>query len=276
MNSRRSCSGSGMRLVIFAASVTSGGALRWIRVGRRHSFALKGWLDAFLPTPMSADDFEEQRREQWPEQYKATLDEWASPVAGDCDLSARLRPMLRRTQLETRSLRQVYDANADGWDCSAFHAKCDTLGAALVYGRTRDGDEIGAYNPKGWASMGNARPSPAAFLYNLSPDVDGRPTKIRAESYMGCNSVSSDAPSRGIDFGVEAFCVPLRADEDRGSGSEKRAYSKLGVYFEGEGALWGPGKAKTTMLTELKVFAGVYAPGEEYPYSGAVMDMTSG
>lgn len=265
-----------MKLALLALSVSSGGALQQhARRGGRRRVALHGWLDAFLPAPISDEDFEEQRRAQWPEQYKATLDEWADPVASDGELAARLRPMLRRTQLESRGVKLAYDAETDGWNCGAFHGACDTLGAAVVYGKTRDGEEVGAYNPKGWASMGNARPSPAAFLFNLREGPDGRPRKIRAESYMGCNSISSDAPDRGIDFGAESFCIPLRADGDRGSGSEQRAYSKLGVYFEGEGSLWH-GTSQTTMLTELKVFTGIYAPGEEYPYSGAVMDMTSG
>ncbi|KAH8051172.1 hypothetical protein JL722_10869 [Aureococcus anophagefferens] len=100
----------------------------------RRGVALTGWLDAFLPAPMTDEEFEEDRRSRWPEQYAAVLDEWAEPLASDGAL--------------------------------------------------------------------------------------------------------------------------------------------LGVYYEGEGALWGAGQ--TTALAELKVFAGVYAPGEEYPYAGAVMDMTSG
>ena len=238
----------------------------------RRGVALTGWLDAFLPAPMTDEEFEEDRRSRWPEQYAAVLDEWAEPLASDDALVARLRPLLARNQLTTRALELAYDAERDGWSAGAFHRGCDGRGACVVYAKTEDGAEVGAYNPKGWASMGNARPSPAAFLFRLRDG--GEPLKLRSASHIGCNSISSDAPDRGIDFGVEGLCIPLRASEDRGPGSERRAFSKLGVYYEGEGALWGAGQ--TTALAELKVFAGVYAPGEEYPYAGAVMDMTSG
>ena len=244
--------------------------LRQRRVGVR----VQGWLDAFLPAPMSDEEFLEDRKKRWPEQYAAPLDAWAEPVAGDEGLVARLRPLLASTQLESRPLECAFDAAVDGWTSEQFHAKVDTRGAALVYAVTEDGCEVGAYNPKGWASMGNARPSPAAFLYAFRGDGAERPTKLRSASHIGCNSCSSDAPSRGIELGVEALCVPLRISEDRGPGSERRAFSKLGVYYEGAGALWGG--TQVTALAELKVFAGVYAPGEDYPYAGAVMDMTSG
>ncbi|EGB02723.1 hypothetical protein AURANDRAFT_68622, partial [Aureococcus anophagefferens] len=258
----------------------------------RRGVALQGWLDAFLPAPMTDEEFEEDRRSRWPEQYAAVLDEWAEPLASDDALLSRLRPLLARNQLTTRALELAYDAERDGWSAEAFHRGCDGRGACVVYAKTEDGEEIGAYNPKGWASMGNAqgskrernsqlqrllsrpfptrnaRPSPAAFLFLLRDG--GEPLKLRSASHIGCNSISSDAPDRGIDFGVEGLCIPLRASEDRGPGSERRAFSKLGVYYEGEGALWGAGQ--TTALAELKVFAGVYAPGEEYPYAGALID----
>ena len=223
---------------------------------------------------MTDEEFEEDRRSRWPEQYAAVLDEGAEPLASDDALVARLRPLLARNQLTSRELELAYDAARDGWSAEAFHRGCDGRGACVVYAKTEDGEEIGAYNPKGWASMGNARPSPAAFLYAFRGDGAERPTKLRSASHIGCNSCSSDAPSRGIELGVEAFCVPLRISEDRGPGSERRAFSKLGVYYEGAGALWGG--TQVTALAELKVFAGVYAPGEDYPYAGAVMDMTSG
>ncbi|KAH8083446.1 hypothetical protein JL720_8330 [Aureococcus anophagefferens] len=189
----------------------------------RRGVALTGWLDAFLPAPMTDEEFEEDRRSRWPEQYAAVLDD------------------------SRRGSSNSPTAARDGWSAEAFHRGCDGRGACVVYAKTEDGAEVGAYNPKGWASMGNARPSPAAFLFRLRDG--GEPLKLRSASHIGCNSISSDAPDRGIDFG-------------------------LGVYYEGEGALWGAGQ--TTALAELKVFAGVYAPGEEYPYAGAVMDMTSG
>lgn len=223
---------------------------------------------------MSDEEFEADRRAKWPEQYAAPLDARAEAVDGDDALITRIRPLLACTQLEHRELTLTYDAAAHGWSTTAFHAAVDCKGAAVVFCRTEDGAEVGAYNPKGWASMGNARPAPAAFLFNLEKGA----RKIRAESYMGCNSISSDAPDRGINFGVEALCVNLKPNE-REDDAERRAYLKLGAYFRkddngGEGAIWGG--AGSTTLAELVVYTGVYLPGEDFPYAGAVMDMTSG
>ena len=266
-----------VRLLCLATAVAAlrTSAAQRLRGGRRR-VALSGWLDAFLPAPMSDEEFEADRRSRWPEQYAAPLDARAEPVDGDDALLARIRPLLARTQLETRPLAVAYDAAEHGWSTTAFHDAVDCRGAALVFCRTEDGAEVGAYNPKGWASMGNARPSPAAFLFNLEKGA----RKVRAESYMGCNSISSDSPDRGINFGVEALCVNLRPDERDGDGGERRAYSKLGAYFRrddngGAGeALWGG--AGPARLAELKVYTGVYEEGEDFPYAGAVMDMTSG
>lgn len=242
---------------------------------RSRGNALAGWLDNFLPKPLTPEEFEADRRERWPEQYAAVLDEVAAPLAGDEGVALRVRPLLARTQLEARPLRVAYDAARDGWSPAAFHGAVDASGAAVVYARTTRGLELGGYNPKGWASMGNARPSPAAFLFAFDRG-EGEPmpaTKLRSASHIGCNSVAFDAPTKGIDFGVEAFAVPLREDEPR------RARSKLGVYYEkrpdGGETLW-TGGASSVELDELLVLVGVYPEGHDIEYSGAVMDMTSG
>lgn len=208
-------------LLVHLLCLTAVAALRAPAVSRLPRVALSGWLDAFLPTPMSDEEFEAARRAKWPEQYAAPLDARAEAVDGDDALITRIRPLLACTQFERRELTLTYDAAAHGWSTTAFHAAVDCKGAAVVFCRTEDGAEVGAYNPKGWASMGNARPSPAAFLFNLEKGA----RKIRAESYMGCNSISSDAPDRGINFGVEALCVNLKTSE-READAERRAYSK--------------------------------------------------
>ena len=107
----------------------------------------RGWLDAFLPAEQP--DFEKNRRSQWPEQYAATTDEWADPVASDDATTRRLRPLLKNTQLESRALRLAYDASVDGWSARQFHAAVDGLGASVVLAST-GALELGGYNPKGW------------------------------------------------------------------------------------------------------------------------------
>ncbi len=52
--------------------------------------------------------------EQFPEQYPAIIDEWADPVEGDDAEIATLRPFLKNTNLKSRKVHMLYDANRDG------------------------------------------------------------------------------------------------------------------------------------------------------------------
>ncbi len=72
--------------------------------------------------------------EKFPEQYPATVDEWADPVETDNAEMASLRPLLKNTNLEFRSLRLTYSANRDGWNAEAFHKKVDRQGAGTSQG----------------------------------------------------------------------------------------------------------------------------------------------
>ena len=50
--------------------------------------------------------------------------------------------------------------------------------------------------------------------------------------------------------------------------------ASLGPYYErredGSNSIFAPGEKNTAQLTELKVFVGVYAEGEEIPYDDAL------
>jgi hypothetical protein len=83
-------------------------------------------------------------RERFPEQYPATVDEWADPVESDTKDVALLRPLLKNTNLEFRALKLTYDANRDGWNAATFHKKVDKLG-----GGTR-------MDMCGWSATGKA------------------------------------------------------------------------------------------------------------------------
>ena len=71
--------------------------------------------------------------ERFPEQYPAVLDEWADPVGSDTAEMAKLRPLMKNTNLETRGLKLSYDANRDGWDAIKFHQAVDKKGGAICF-----------------------------------------------------------------------------------------------------------------------------------------------
>jgi len=93
----------------------------------------------------------------------------------------------------------------------------------------------------------------------------------------------------GISFGPDALVIPLQRG---GPAAERTARSKLGPYYEkgprGEGSLFAFGNGTgnspsssgrggaTVELEELVVLVGKYGPDEDVPYSGGVLDMTSG
>lgn len=228
-----------------------------------------GWLENFFEPQKSSSSSSLSRQVQYPEQYPATYER--NEVTLDDDEGRNeaklMRPLLKHTQLETRALNVVYDASKHGWNSAAFHTAVDGKGAAVVLATTRDGMICGGYNPKGWASLGGARPSVAAFLfYEQAP---GRFQKLQKVGGGGL-ACARDDPDFGISFGPDGLVIPLQP------GRERLAHSKLGPYFER-----GPQQLESlfngaTELTELKVLVGRYEPGEDIPYSGGVLDMTSG
>ena len=108
-------------------------------------------------------------KERFPEQYPATIDDWAEPVASDSKDMAVVRPLLKNTNLESRGLMLTYSASRNGWDPMKFHQAVDRKGGALVVCTTQSGLLCGGYNPKGWVGYGEARGSIAAFLFVREP-----------------------------------------------------------------------------------------------------------
>ncbi|KAL3921508.1 MAG: hypothetical protein SGILL_002713, partial [Bacillariaceae sp.] len=164
-------------------------------------------------------------------------------------------------------LQLVYDAQKKGWNPTAFHQAVDGKGASVVIAETVEGNVCGGYNPKGWSSLGGARPSVAAFLfYQKAP---GKFQKLQKVGGGGL-ACARDDPDFGISFGPDALVIGLQP------GRERIAQSKLGPYFER-----GPQDLTSLFggveeLMQLKVLVGCYEEGEEIPYSGGVLDMTSG
>jgi hypothetical protein len=252
---------------------------------------MQGWFDNLFPAPISdSSSAGSDRQLKYPEQYPATYDLSDMKVSSD-DADAKLvRPLLKQTQLECRRLRVAYNARSQGWNPQAFHRAVDGQGAAIVLAKaSRSSNEnnkskewFGGYNPKGWTSLGGARPSVAAFLWyttTAATITDANKSsatktlqKLRKVGGGGLACVKDDG-NTGIWLGADGLVIPL---ED---GNEpRRAQSKLGPYFErgpdNLSSIFGAGAA--VELSELKVLVGVYERGEEIPYAGGVLDMTSG
>ncbi len=93
--------------------------------------------------------------DELPDQF-VDMEGEAAPVAEDNDTVALFRPLLSRTQLESKPLRLAYDAERDGWSPAAFHRGVDSFGAAVVLAVTEGGAIIGGYNPEGGAGCPHA------------------------------------------------------------------------------------------------------------------------
>jgi hypothetical protein len=235
-------------------------------IHRAYTMARSGWLEIFFEPPISSSA--SSRQVDFPEQYPATYQLNDVHVQDDEQLpEAKLvRPLLKNTQLEVRPLQLVYDAEKDGWNPTAFHRAVDGKGAAIVLAKTVEGSVCGGYNPKGFASLGGARPSVAAFVFY---EREGGFQKLRKVGGGGL-ACARDDPDFGISFGPDALVIGLQ------TGRERMAQSKLGPYYER-----GPQDLPSlfggvTEMVQLKVLVGCYKTGEEIPYSGGVLDMTSG
>lgn len=198
---------------------------------------------------------------RFPEQYPATTTEWADPVASDNKEMAKVRPLLKNTNLETRALKLTYDANRNGWNANSFHKAVDKLGGGLVVCTTTDGLVCGGYNPKGWVGYGEARGSIAAFLFVFNPD--GTVTKLRKVG--GPSLAQQDLPELGPSFGADSLVIPFLQD------NPKMARSKLGSYYErfddGTNTLFRT--SASVQLRDLKVYHGVYGKDEYIPFTDA-------
>lgn len=214
-------------------------------------------------------------RDRFPELYYATLDEFAEAMESDDTTSKLFRPLLARTQLQSRAVQLVYDAEIDGWSAEAFHAGVDRRGACVVICET-SGAVFGGYAPKGFVGYGETRGSKAAFMFTW-PDGDTSKKAMKMRKVAGAGLAVIDQPDSGPRFGAEELNIPLRPpratweSDDR----DRKAMSKLGSYYEkrpdGSNCLFADGESgKGTLLKSLKVYAGVYEEGEEIPYNDAV------
>jgi hypothetical protein len=226
------------------------------------------WLEDFFEPPSSSSS-STSREVQYPEQYPATYELNKVTIQADSNSAEAkfVRPLIKKTQLESRPLQLVYNAQRDGWNPAAFHRAVDGKGAAIVMAKTKSGMPCGGYNPKGWASLGGARPSVAAFLFYEK--TNGSYQKLQKVGGGGL-ACARDDPDFGISFGPDGLVLSLR------KGAERSATSKLGTYFERGPENLASLLGGATELSDLKILVGKYEIGEDIPYSGGVLDMTSG
>lgn len=252
----------------------------WRRQGAHGgATGLHGWFDMFWESKESSSA---SRQVEYPEQYPATYEPNAIVLEEDKshdDKIPLIRKLLKNTQLESRPLELAYQSSRDGWTPSAFHNAIDGKGASVVLATTVDNQIVGGYNPKGWASLGGARPSVAAFLFYAMPTqgtVDGHESWRKLGKVGGGGlACANDDPGFGISFGPDGLVIPL-LDNGNGNGNSA-AQSKLGPYFErGPADLPSLFVGGATMLKDIRIYVGVYGAGEDIPYSGGVLDMTSG
>ena len=205
-----------------------------------------------------------------PDTYPATTTEFAAPLASDDPGAAVVRPLLKNALLEFRELQCVYDANRDGWSARAFHERVDCKGACVVVAQTSTGCVCGGYAARGFAGIGEYRGSLGAFLFTWPDGAPLTPERvIKLPKVGGAGLATIDMPESGPRFGADGLSIAL----DRGN--ERTAHSKLGPYYSkrpDQGtSVFGPrDDGRIATLVDLKVYAGVYAPGERIPYDGAI------
>ena len=252
-----------------------------------------GWLENFFEpektSSSSSSSSTSSRQIQYPEQYPATYELNDKEIEEDISIpdAKLIRPLLKNTQLQSRPIQIVYDAEQDGWNPTVFHNAVDGKGACVIFTKDLKEKMYGGYNPKGYSSLGGARPSVAAFLFyeitdsNCSGgDSDEKMKKRKFQKLRkvggGGLACARDDPDFGISFGPDSLVISLQSSNDGQEG--RKAQSKLGPYFEK-----GPENLTSlfenngsTELSELRVFVGCYDDDEDIPYSGGVLDMTSG
>ena len=64
-------------------------------------------------------------KEEWPDQWPAVVDAWADVLLSDEGEIAKVRPVLKQTQMEYLKLGLAYDASVHGWTANAFHTQLD-------------------------------------------------------------------------------------------------------------------------------------------------------
>ena len=140
----------------------------------------------------------------------------------------------------------------------------------------------------GWVNYGEYRGSIAAFLFQFPPNTTPPFPTTPSTTTTSTTSKSTSTPTpvrpiklakiggaglaqlddgSGPKFGSEGLTIPLQSPKN------KLVRSKLGLYYEKitlETNSILPNNAKEDELCDLKVYVGIYEPGEKIPYSDAL------
>lgn len=138
------------------------------------------------------------------------------------------------TMLSPNSLRCIYVGSRDGFDAGKFHAKVDLGVPSLILASVKSGggllgigaqDElIGGYNPFGFQSVNDYRPTRKAFVFAVKEGELFKCAKVG-----GADAAVFDFEDEGPVFGAEALRISLNA---RKNGDVKLVTSRLGSDYE--------------------------------------------
>ena len=207
--------------------------------------------------------------EKFPDQYPADVSgRRAAPLATDDPAAAAyVRPVLVQTFLETRAIQCLYDADRDGWDARAWHARVDRRGPGVVLCEAADGQIFGGYNSKGWVGLGENRPGLANFLFSWEGDDDF----VKLRKVGGAGMATSDLPELGPSFGAEGLVVPLRPDA---AGGPRVARVKLGAYYARmpgtDAKTFLHAGANAVQLKSMRGYFGMYDDSDDVPFDDAL------
>ena len=142
--------------------------------------------------------------------------------------------LCKGTMLDPSNLRCIYTGSKDGFDAGKFHAKVDLGLPSLIIASVKSGggllgigaqDQIiGGYNPLGFQSLNDYRPTRKAFVFAVK---DGNP--IKCSKIGGADAAVFDFEDEGPVFGAEALRISLNA---RKTGDVKLVTSRLGSDYE--------------------------------------------
>ena len=196
------------------------------------------------PEPMG---LKRMTKEEWPDQWPAETTASAAALASDEGEVREIRPALKQTQLEKLALGCAYDAATHGWSARAFHTQLDGQGAAVLVGKTADGETFGGYNPIGWLGYGEARDAISAFLYVLDRKT-GKAVKLPKTGGSGMAIIDEDG--KGPQWGPDGLKISLEG---------RSARSRLGTYYEtmpdgGDCMFANTKRGSPVELTELRVY----------------------
>jgi hypothetical protein len=90
----------------------------------------------------------------------------------------------------------LYRYSRDGNTGTAFHAKCDYIGATIVIAKTKNSEQIvGGYNPLVWDSSGAYKSTKDSFIFLFKDRTNFQTAKVAYSNDNGCSIVGrSDVP----------------------------------------------------------------------------------